>query len=149
MDDNAIDITLYNGAIRNSENEHMAKVLRQKSNILVAYGSCAHMGGIPGLANLSTKESIFERVYHSSETTVNPEGIIPQTTLEVEEGTLTLPELFDKVKALDQVVEVDYYIPGCPPSSERLLEVFTAIVSGSQLPPKGTVIGAPGKAALR
>ncbi len=145
MEDNFIDITLFNGAIRNSENEHMANLLRQKSNVLVAYGSCAHLGGIPGLANMSTRESLFERVYETSESTINPEKTRPQTRVEVPEGILTLPEMYDSVLALDQVVEVDYYIPGCPPTSDRLLEVFTAIVSGSQLPPKGTVIGAQEK----
>jgi len=145
MEDHFIDITLFNGAIRNSENEHMAKVLRQKSKLLVAYGSCAHLGGIPGLANLSSKEALLERVYQSSESTENPENVRPKTKVKVPEGTLTLPEFYEDVKTLDQTVEVDYYIPGCPPNSERLLEVFTAIVSGSQLPPKGSVIGAQEK----
>ena len=71
MPDNYIDVTLFNGAIRNSENEHMANLLRKKSKILVAYGSCSHLGGIPGLANFSTKEDIFRRVYEESESTVN------------------------------------------------------------------------------
>jgi len=145
MEDNNIDITLFNGAIRNSENHHMAKVLRAKSQILVAYGSCAHLGGIPGLANLSTKESLLKRVYETTESTVNPGKVRPKTEVEVAEGKLTIPEFYDTVRTLDQVVDVDYYIPGCPPTSDRLLEVFTAIVSGSQLPPKGSVIGAQEK----
>ncbi len=53
MPDENIDVTLFNGAIRNTENEHIAKLLRKKTKVLVAYGSCAHMGGIPGLANFS------------------------------------------------------------------------------------------------
>jgi F420-non-reducing hydrogenase small subunit len=73
MEDGFIDITLFNGAVRNSENEHMAKVLRQKSKILIAYGSCAHLGGIPGLANFFCKEEVFDRVYHKSESTNNPD----------------------------------------------------------------------------
>jgi len=55
---------------------------------------------------------------------------------------LDLPEFYNDVRALNQVTDVDYYIPGCPPTSDRLLEVFTAIVSGSELPPNGAVIGA-------
>src|SRR5512137_2651044 len=51
MPDGHLDITFLTGCIRNTENEHMAKLLRQKSKALVAYGSCSHMGGIPGLAN--------------------------------------------------------------------------------------------------
>jgi len=142
MPDNHIDITLFNGAIRNSENEHMAKLLRQKSKILVAYGSCAQLGGIPGLANLSNKEDLLRRVYEETESTDNPEGIRPQTEFEVKEGTLELPQFYNDVLALNQVVEVDYYLPGCPPQSERLMEVFTAIVEGKALPPKGSVVGA-------
>lgn len=142
MDDQHIDVTLFNGAIRNSENEHMAKLLRKKTKILVAYGSCAHLGGIPGLANMSDRKGVFDRVYHESETTENIDKIEPQTSYKVKEGELTLPEFYNDVRSLDQAVVVDYYLPGCPPQTERLLEVFMAIVNGDELPPKGSVIGA-------
>ena len=146
MADNHIDVTLFNGAIRNSENKHMAELLRRKSKILVAYGSCSHLGGIPGLANFSSKEEIFKRIYFESESVINKEKTVPLTEYRVEEGILTLPEMFNDVRSLRQVVDVDYSVPGCPPQSERLLEVFTAIVSGAELPPKGSVIGAEIKA---
>jgi F420-non-reducing hydrogenase small subunit len=142
MPDGHIDVTLFNGAVRNSENEHMAKLLRQKTKVLVAYGSCAHMGGIPGLANFSTKEEIFKRVYETSESTVNPDKVVPQPEYKVEEGTLEIPVFYNDVRALDQVVNVDYYLPGCPPQTERLVEVFMAIVTGAELPPPGSVVGA-------
>ncbi len=142
MADQEIDLTLYNGAVRNSENEHLAHLLRKKSKILVAYGSCAHLGGIPGLANFTNREGIFERVYETSESTVNPEKIRPQPVTKVKEGELTIPEFYNDVRALDQVTDVDYYLPGCPPQTERLVEVFMAIVNGSELPPKGSVVGA-------
>src|SRR5512141_504858 len=61
--DSELDVTLFNGAVRNSENEHVAKLLRRKSKILVAFGSCAHMGGIPGLANQVTREEMSTRAY--------------------------------------------------------------------------------------
>ncbi len=142
MPDTHIDLTLFNGAIRNSENEHMAKLLRKKSKILVAYGSCAHLGGIPGLANFSSRESLFRRVFQESESVVNPEFTRPLTEYESAEGKLTLPSFYDDIRSLSQVTEVDYFIPGCPPQTERLLEVVSAIVSGEKLPPKGSVIGA-------
>ena len=142
MPDGFIDVTLFNGAVRNSENESMAKLLRKKTKVLVAYGSCAHMGGIPGLANFSDKEAIFNRAYIESESTSNPEKIFPKTHLEVSEGILELPSLYNDVKTLNQVVNVDYYLPGCPPQTERLVEVFMAIVTGAQLPPAGSVVGA-------
>jgi F420-non-reducing hydrogenase small subunit len=146
MPDGYIDLTLFNGAIRNSENEHMANLLRTKSKILVAYGSCAHLGGIPGLANFSTKEEIMSRIYEESESTVNSAKTRPQTETLVPEGVLELPIFYNDVRGLGEIVDVDYYIPGCPPQTERLVEVFMAIVNGSQLPPKGSVIGAGNKA---
>jgi len=142
MPDKSIDVTLFNGAVRNSENKHMAQVLRNKSKILVAYGSCAYMGGIPGLANFYSREEILKRVYEESESTLNPGKVRPLTEYEVAEGILEIPEFFNDVFPLNKIVDVDYYIPGCPPQSERLLEVFSAIVSGVDLPPKGSVVGA-------
>jgi F420-non-reducing hydrogenase small subunit len=146
MPDGYIDVTLFNGAVRNSENELIAVLLRQKSKILVAYGSCAHLGGIPGLGNFSNREEIFKRVYEESESTVNPDKVHPQPVTHVEEGKLEIPLFYNNVQPLNKVVCVDYYIPGCPPQSERLLEVFSAIVSGEPLPQKETVIGALEKA---
>lgn len=141
-----IDLALFNGAVRNSENEHMAKVLREKSKVLVAYGSCAHLGGIPGLANFSTKKDLLKRVYEDSESTKNPEKYYPQVSYEVEEGVLELPEFYNDVRSLSDVTDVDYFMPGCPPQTERLVEVFSAIVTGTELPPKDSVIGAGEKA---
>jgi F420-non-reducing hydrogenase small subunit len=145
MPDNHIDVTLFNGAVRNSENEHMARLLRKKSKILVAYGSCAHLGGIPGLANFSNREDIFRRVYEESESVTNDGNVRPLPEFQVKEGVLTLPEFYNDVRALSQVVDVDYFLPGCPPQTERLVEVFMAIVSGAELPPKGSVVGAEKK----
>lgn len=146
MPDQDIDLTLFNGAVRNSENEHMAKLLRKKSKLLVAYGSCAHLGGIPGLANFSTREALFRRIYEESESTVNPDKVYPQPRYQLNGEALELPEFYNDVRPLNRVTEVDYYIPGCPPQTERLVEVFTAIVTGAELPPRGTVIGAINKA---
>lgn len=140
MEDGFIDVTLFNGAIRNSENLHMAKLLRKKSRVLVAYGSCSHMGGIPGLANLANLEEVFECAYQSSSTD-NPAKIVPKPKTEVPEGSVEIPVMHNTVRTLAQVVDVDYYMPGCPPAPQRLLEVWSVIVSG-KLPPKGAVVGA-------
>jgi F420-non-reducing hydrogenase small subunit len=141
MPDKGIDLCLFNGAIRTSEQEYMARLLRQKSKVLVAFGSCAHEGCIPGLGNVANREEIFQIAYHDTPSTVNPEGIRPQTETQVPEGTLYLPLFYDTVKTLDQTVPVDYYLPGCPPEPERIWDALTAILTG-QLPPAGSVIGA-------
>jgi len=149
LPDKSILITLFNGAIRNSEQEHMARMLREKSQVLVAYGACAHIGGIPGLGNVSNRQDIFERAYRETPSTVNEEGTYPQLSFQVPEGELTLPEFYDTVRALDQVVPVDYYIPGCPPTkhqTEAVVEaVIAAVTEGAELPPAGSVIGASTK----
>lgn len=144
MPDGHIDVTLFHGAIRNSENEHLARLLRAKSKVLVAFGSCAHLGGIPALANLFDRQRIFQRVYHDSPSTENPEGAEPQTKCTVPEGELKLPDFYDTVLPLNHVVEVDYYVPGCPPTPKQIWNVVLAIVGGC-LPAKGSVVGASDK----
>ncbi len=143
MPDEFLDVCFFNGAIRNEEQEYMAKLLRNKSKTLVAFGSCAHEGCIPGLANISNRKEVFERVYLQTPSTVNPKSLTPRTTVKVREGELTLPEFFDTVKTLDQTVEVDYYLPGCPPPVKLIVKAIDAIAKG-ELPPKGSVL-APDK----
>ncbi|MEK9164699.1 MAG: oxidoreductase [Chloroflexota bacterium] len=145
LSDGAILLTLFNGAIRNSENEEMAKLMRRKSKILVAFGSCACEGCIPALANLTTPEAIFEAAYEGVSTD-NPGHIRPQPNWKMPEGELHIPEFYPVVKTLDQVVPVDYYMPGCPPESHQIAAVVDLVVQVLQgkatLPPPGSVIGA-------
>lgn len=140
MADNEIDVCLFNGVIRNEENLHIAELLRKKSKVLVAYGSCASEGCIPGLANLMKKEAICQYVYQDSPSVGNPDKVVPQTETKVKSGKLTLPAMFDYVRTLNQVVDVDYKMPGCPPVAEQIWAVIETILSGN-LPEKGSVIG--------
>jgi F420-non-reducing hydrogenase small subunit len=144
--DGYIDLCLINGAIRNSENEEMAKLLRQKSKVLVAFGSCAYEGCIPGLSNLTTKEATLNTVFLDNPSIDNPDGILPQPFYDVPEGTLEIPVFYHTVKSLDQVVNVDYTIPGCPPEPHQIWAVLQAVVAaltqGADLPPAGSIIGA-------
>ncbi len=139
MPDKSIDVCLFNGAIRTSEQEHMAKMLRGKSKILIAYGACAYNGGIPGLGNLYNREMIFNRAYLETPSTSNDEKTIPQTSYKTSEGVLTLPEFYDTVQTLPQTVDVDYIIPGCPPEERTTWLALEALIE-NKLPPKGTVI---------
>lgn len=145
MEDKSILLTLFNGGIRNDENEHIAKLLRQKSQILVAFGSCASEGCVPALANLSNVKEIVDTAY-TTISTDNPNGIRPQPNYTVPEGELHIPTLYPTLRTLDQVVDVDYYMPGCPPESQQIsavLDLVIQVIQGkAQLPPKGAVIGA-------
>jgi len=143
MEDKSIDLCLFNGSIRNSENEEIAHLLRRKSKALVAFGSCALEGGIPGLANLTTKDEIFGTVYKDSPSTVCENGgVYPQVHTMMADGGIEIPEMWNTVKALDQVVDVEYYIPGCPPQPDQIAAVIALILSGQPLPPVGSVVGA-------
>ena len=140
MEDKSIDVCFFNGAIRTEEQEHIAHLLRKKSKILVAFGACATNGGIPGLANIANRDEVFNVAYIDNPSTDNPKRVVPKTSVKIKEGTLTLPEFYDTVKTLNQTVDVDYYLPGCPPTPEQVLTAVTAIVE-NKLPPKGSVIG--------
>jgi F420-non-reducing hydrogenase small subunit len=139
MPDKYIDICFFNGSIRNSEQEHVAKLLRKKAKTLVAFGSCAQEGCIPGLANLHDAKEILSTVYLKEKSVVNPEGVVPQPETKVKEGKLEIPHFYDTVKTLDQTVEVDYYLPGCPPPVKLVSNAIDAIAKG-ELPPTGSVL---------
>ena len=144
MPDRHMDVCFFNGSIRNSEQEELAHLLRKKAKVLVAFGSCAHHGCIPGLANLSGREQILKHVYTEEPSVVNPDGTRPLVKGKVPEGDVTLPEFYDRVSPLNRVVEVDYYLPGCPPAVSGILNAVTAIFEGN-LPAKGSIL-APAKA---
>ena len=145
MPDKSILLTLFNGGIRNKENEEIAHLLRRKSQILVAFGSCASEGCIPGLANLSSTQDIYKTVYHTV-STENPANFEPQYEYEMPEGILYTPEFYPVLKTLDQVVPVDYYMPGCPPESHQIAAVVELVIKvlhgEATLPPAGATIGA-------
>ena len=139
MEDKSIDICLFNGAVRTSEQEHITKLLRAKSKAMVAFGACACFGGIPALANFTNRAEIFERAYIEAPSNDNSEHTFPQTLTKVEEGDLELPEFYDTVLTLAQVVDVEYFVPGCPPPVDIINKIVDALASG-QLPPVGTVL---------
>lgn len=145
MDDGSITLCLFNGGMRNDENEHMARLLRKKSKILVAFGSCANEGCVPALANLSSLKDLFAAVYQTP-STENPQNIVPQPNWQAPEGELHIPTLNPLLKTLNQVVPVDYYMPGCPPESQQIAAVIDLVIKAlhgeAQLPPPGSVIGA-------
>jgi F420-non-reducing hydrogenase small subunit len=143
--DGEILLTLWNGSIRNVENEHMARLLRRKSKLLVSFGSCATEGCVPGLANLAPLHEIIDTAY-TTLTTDNPNNIRPQPVTKVPEGEISIPMLTERVHTLAQVVEVDYFMPGCPPESHQIaavIDLVIQVVQGkAELPRKGAVIGA-------
>jgi F420-non-reducing hydrogenase small subunit len=140
MPNGSIAASFINGGIRMSEQEEMARMLRIKSQIVVAHGACAHLGGIPGLANFWNKETIFRKAYHTTVSTDNPNKTVPrEKTIIDQKYELTLPRFWDTVYPLDAIIDVDYYLPGCAPHRNLIINAVTAILEG-KLPAKGSVL---------
>ncbi len=139
LPDGSLFAALINGAVRTTEQEEMVHLLRRKAKVVVAFGACAQLGGIPGLANLWDRESIFKQVYVEAPSAVNPEQMMPARVHKVDGHTLTLPGFFNTVRTLDQVIDVDYSIPGCAPKPAVILSAVQTLLSGT-LPPKGAVL---------
>ena len=132
MPDGFIDFSFLNGAVRTEDHVNMARLLRRKSKNLIAHGSCAHLGGVPGLSNFFDRDSLIKRAYLDvpSIEKNNP-------------GQQNIPDhagLMDRVAALSQIIDVDYYLPGCPTPTDLLKNTIDSFMQGD-LPPKGTVFG--------
>jgi F420-non-reducing hydrogenase small subunit len=129
--DGHLDLCFFNGGVRNSEQEQVARLLRKKTQTLIAYGTCASDGGIPALANLYSREEIFDAAYHDNPSIDNDAGVEPQPEVETEFGTLEIPRFYPAVLRLRDVVEVEYSIPGCPPQADDVWETILALASGA------------------
>ncbi len=137
-----IDVSLYHGFIRTDENEEIAKLLREKSDVLVSFGACACFGGIPGMANAFVAEDILREAYVMTASTDNPKKILPTPVSKDDGRELTIPKYLEYAYPLDSIVDVDYYVPGCPPPTDLVKDVVLALkdyAEGGKLPKKGTV----------
>jgi F420-non-reducing hydrogenase small subunit len=141
MKDGELDIAFFSGAVRNSENEHVATLLRKKSKLMAAFGSCAYMGGIAGLANFVTREQIVTTAYLNNPTIEPGNRTVPTRITRFDGIQLEIPAFYRRVYRLSDVVEVDYFIPGCPPAPEQVKSVILSFVR-NELPPPPAVVGA-------
>jgi len=122
-----IDITLFNGSIRTEENLHIAELLRAKSKGLVAFGSCATEGCVPGLSNIRGADYALERAYGPSAGTENAQNVIPGRSADLPDN-LSLPDLCPRVSALQDVVAVDAFVRGCPPNHEQVWNAINQLL---------------------
>ncbi len=139
MADGELLATFINGAVRLSEQEEVVKLLRRKSKLVIAFGACAHLGGIPGLANAQSRTDILDYYYHDGPIVENPQRTVPDPAVTEQQAGFDLPVFYDDVRALDQVIAVDYYIPGCAPTPEIVKNAVLTLLSGA-LPPRGSVL---------
>jgi len=130
-----IDVAIYMGNIRTEEHLALAEMLKKKAVLIVAYGTCAVYGGIPGLAALIRPEELLEVA--RSTVTAKPVEKLKELPKE-----LKIPELLATCNPLTEILEPDILVPGCPPppeSVEKLIDMLTSYLKGVR-PPKATFI---------
>ena len=114
------DLGIIEGGLCNAENVHVLREFRKNCKFLVAMGACAINGGLPAQRNHLKLTEILEEVYHTSPGLAN--GLIPN------DPELPLP--LNKVHPLHEVVKIDWFLPGCPPSGPAIWKALTDIVAG-------------------
>jgi NAD-reducing hydrogenase small subunit len=121
-------IGLIEGGCCNEENVRVLQDFRAHCDILISVGDCATMGGIPALRNMVPLQECYEEAYLKGPTVHNPARQIPNDP--------ELPLLLDKVYPCDEVVKIDYHLPGCPPSADTIWEALVALLTDKpvQLP---------------
>lgn len=117
--ESGVDVGILEGAVTNSANVEVAQRMRARCKILIALGDCACFGGIPALRNRICPNAALRRAY--VETPSTTDGRIPDD-----------PELarIEPARSLDQIVDVDLYIPGCPPSADAIWHAITELLAG-------------------
>lgn len=115
-----VDVGIVSGAIGNTEQEEEAKELRERCKILVVLGDCACFGGIPSMRNAFSKDEVLRRVYIETEST--KDGKIPTSP--------EIPPLLEKALPVNAVVNVDCFVPGCPPRAEAIKYALTELIQG-------------------
>ncbi len=139
LPDGGIDVAFLNGAIRLTEQDEWAQLLRRKARVLVAFGACAHTGGVVGLGNMSERQEILDAAYRAPPSVSNPDAVLPGQLVRAAGHDLSLPTLLSSTLPLEAVVPVDYTIPGCPPSPAVIAAAVDRILAGD-LPPPGAVL---------
>ena len=119
-----VNVAIVEGGIRNDENHEMAEKIREKADFVIAYGTCAVYGGIPGLGNLCTNEELLTEAYITCPSNVNPENIVPNEEV---------PTFESRVRPLGEVIDVDLNLPGCPPRSDIVAQALMSLLKGEPL----------------
>jgi NAD-reducing hydrogenase small subunit len=116
------DIGLIEGGVCNSENVHVLREFRKNCKILVAVGACAINGGLPAMRNSISLEACLLEAYRDGIGVENAQ--IPSDP--------ELPLLLDKVHPIHEIVKIDYFLPGCPPSADVFWSFLTDLLEGRE-----------------
>jgi NAD-reducing hydrogenase small subunit len=118
-----VDVGLIEGGISNDENVEVLQDFRDNCRILISVGECAITGGVPAMRNMVPLKECLQEAYLEGPSVVD--GVIPNDD--------EIPIMLDKVYPCHEVVKIDYYIPGCPPSADTLWAALNALLSGEEM----------------
>jgi NAD-reducing hydrogenase small subunit len=129
-----VDITLVEGAVANEDHLRDIRLIRQHTRILIAFGDCAVTGNVTALRNFFSVEDVLTRAYRES-AVVNgvPDGLPV--------GNGIIPRLLDRVLRVHDVVPVDHFLPGCPPSADTIFAFVSGLLAGRTPAAEGRKFG--------
>jgi len=115
-----VDVGIIEGAVCNEENEHVLRTMRSRCKVLIALGDCAITGNVPALRNPFILEEVMARGFVETEST--QVGVVPDPTI--------VPRLLKRVRPIQEFVQVDVHIPGCPPNADTIWYALTELLAG-------------------
>jgi len=116
-----VDVTLVEGAVCNEEHLHQIKIIRERTKILIAFGDCAVAGNVTAMRNvLGSADEVLQRAYI--------ENVTLKPQLPIEPGIV--PALLPRVHPVHEIVEVDAFLPGCPPSADIIYFALSELLAG-------------------
>ena len=115
-----VDISLVEGSVSSDADEHKIRMVRERTDVLVSLGDCAVTGNVPAMRNPFTVDSILQRVFDDT----------PATRPELFDG---LPQLLPRVRPIHEVVKVDVFVPGCPPSADTIYTLLRELLAGNSV----------------
>ena len=115
----SVDITLVEGAVANNEQEELAKLIRKNSRIVVSFGDCAVTGNVTAMRNPLSLKSVLERSY------IELSDLNPQ----VPRDYATIAELMVQAKPLHEIIHVDAFIHGCPPTADQIWHAVNELLN--------------------
>ena len=115
-------VGLIEGGCANEENVEVLREFRKHCDVLIAVGECAIMGDIPAMRNMVPLKECLDEAYLNGPSVHNPSGQVPNDP--------EIPLLLNKVRPVNEVVKIDYFLPGCPPSADTIWQALTALLGG-------------------
>lgn len=113
-----VDVTLVEGAVSSEEDEKKLRLIRARTKILVSLGDCAVTANVPSMRNPFGVDAVLQRAY------------IENASLQAQIPRQELPLLLPRALPLHNFVEVDVFMPGCPPSPDTIHFALSEFIAG-------------------